>query len=625
MEKREYEKAYELILKGYEKEYENPGISYYHALLFSEQSFEKYNLDTARIAINRADSLYRNASEELIEDLEKEEITKQKIKVLSEKIRDRSFTITLENLSLESIRTFQRNFPNSIYDEILNFKNDSIDFKNAKDDQTQDALIKYIDLHPTSVFKLEADSILDGMRVAELEQKGNLKEYYAFLKEYPLTRHRVKLENYILKVSTASNKPSDYLSFIAFSQIPSLKKKATDICFFLDQFNSSIINDSIQSVRKLEQIALVPTVEDNHIHFYDTSGVIQIKHPFFSVPSDYKCQLVKDEWVFSNTSDTGGMITTKDGRIIIREAQDYRDLEAGIAMVMQNSEWWLYHKSGFKILEKPIQEATTIDKKWIKIQQNNQWGLVSFLGLPIAETRFDEIYKEGIFWVFERNGLKAVYTEDLILKEVEERGLSLEFKFDDIELVNKYSFIGFRDNRECLLDSTLNFLIPWGTYEIFPENSGWYLKSDRGYKLYNETEDEVVDNYYSHLETNAGWLAIKTDEDWMLLSRKNDALLKRGYDSIKLINDHAALLIKNEQSELYFLSGETIPVDGRKVQTFLSQPDYLSISDEKTNTLYNQNGNALISGKFEDVRFLNDTLLRVKIRKKYGLAHVNGD
>ena len=621
--KKEYEKAYELIQKGFEKEPLNPGINYYKAFLFFEKEYAGYNLDTSRIAINESLLMFEEASSETLEDLAKEDVTEEDLIALSEKIRDESYRVTTQNLSLSTIDKFFLDFPNSIYQNELQFKKDSIDFGKVSNEGTQEAFIDFINSHQVSIFTKRAEVILDEMRFAQLENQGTLDEYYEFLKQYPKTQFREKIEAYILKVSTASHRLESYEAFYAFSKVPSLKRKAQNVMYFLER-DYPFKNDSLRDLRKLEKTLIYPIVEHGLIGFYDLDGEKRINNLYKNIPEAYKCGLTSDDWIFVH-SDDSGLIINKSGRLILQDIDDYESLGADLALVEKDDDKWLYHKSGYRILDVSIQEAELIDDLWIKVKQRDKWGLSSYLGLQIAESIYDDIYKEGHFWIFEKDGLIAVYTEDLILSEIEDRGLSLEFKFDDIEMVNDHSLIGFREERECLLDSTLSFLVPWGTYEINPETSGWYLKSEEGYRLYNESEEEVMRQHYPYLETNSGWLAIQTENDWMLLPRGKNLLPSREYDSIKLINDHSVILIQNEIPTLMFLSGNSIDIADRQIQTFPNQPDYLSISDEDKTALYNQNGELVIDGKFEQMQFLNDTLIKVLVKDKYGLISTNGN
>lgn len=627
MEKKEYEKAYELILKGYEKEPDNPGVSYYHALLFFDSDFNQHNLDTARLAIERSLTAYENASADLQEKLLDDGVTHEKIAILKEKIRDRAFQNTLEDLTLERIQKYQQSFPESVYDDILTYKKDSIEYDRARNQQSQTALINFIAEHPTSVFKPKADSLLDDMRWQVLENTGSLNDFYTFLNRYPYTRHRRKVEAYILKVSTASHSAEKYESFISLSSVPFLKKRAGDVLFYLDQKASENLHplkDSLRLASRLNNTQLFPVVIKNQIGFYDQLGSLKIDANYDDIPPDNKCTLTSDSWV-SVYDNNVGRIITKNGESILFGIEDYQSLSEDVGLVKKSGGWYLFHKSGFEILESPVEKAEILENKWIKVLQNDKWGLFSYLGLSIAESVYDDIFKEGNFWVFEKDGLFAVYTESLILDEIEQRGLSLEFKFDDIELVNSNALIGFRGERECLLDSTLKFLIPWGEHEIFPETSGWYLRSEQGYRIYNQSEDNLMDKYYSYLESNDGWLAIKTEIDWMLLPRKGTLQPSREYDSIKLLNNHAAIVMSGDTRTLLFNSGNQVAIADEKVSILPNQTQFVNVFSRSSSTIYNEKGEVAISGNFERTNFLNDTLVRVQIRGKQGLIHTKGD
>ena len=107
-----------------------------------------------------------------------------------------------------------------------------------------------------------------------------------------------------------------------------------------------------------------------------------------------------------------------------------------------------------------------------------------------------------------------------------------------------------------------NFLIKFisGDHQINPDPSGWYIKSDEGYQLYDRDEQELMDEVHPYLETNAGWLALKTTEDWMLLPRNRELQPSRGYDSLKLVNDHAVLTMQRSGKQLLFSSGVSVPL-----------------------------------------------------------------
>lgn len=627
MEKKEYEKAYEQILKGYEKEPGNPGVSFYHAKLLFDKTYDNYHLDSARIVIETAKKKYAAASPELVNEIADEGITIEEINALHSRIRDRSFQNTLENLTVANARSFQKKFPNSVYNDLLIYKVDSIEFRSAQLSNSEHELVQFVNDHPASIFKAKADSILDGIRYSELRAKGNLKDYYSFHTKYPFSRHKRKVESYILKASTASHRKERYEEFIGFSEVTSLKKRAADVLYYRSKkldYTYHPDQDSVHRILPLNSTSLYPVIQNGLYGFFDPQGQPKIKPQYTEISPDYKCTLINDDWVFVKNA-VEGLILTKEGVVVLRGVDDYRSVSHDIGLVARENKWYLFHKSGFRILDNPVEAAEIIANKWIKVKNENKWGLFSFLGLQVAEILYDDISKLGSFWIFQKNNLFAVYTEDLILSEIEERGVTLEFKFDDVELVNKNTLIGFRGERECLLDSTLNFLIPWGKYEIYPEEAGLYLKSGDGYRLYNESEADLMDQHYSYLESNDGWLALKTAADWMLLPRKGRLLPSREYDSIKLINDFAAVLVKDQEKRLQFTSGETISLDQEQILTFQNKPGLISLSDSDKVTVLDTTGSVIITGKFDRPSFLLDSLIRVQVRGKQGLMHVNGD
>ncbi len=627
IEKKEYEKALELIAKGYEKEPANPGIDYYHGIILFDSTYAKYHLDSARILAENSLVKFENASPDIIEEINEDGITLEKLRNLHELVRDRSFKITLDSLSIASATSFQKRFPNSIYESDLKYKVDSMEFRIARLARTQEALLLYIKDHPASQFNVKADSILDDMRYSVLENTGDLQAFMSFHAKYPTTRHKNKVERFILKASTASHTEEDYINFIRLASNTYLKKKAADVLYYQsNKVNTDLhpLKDSLNLISPFHKTELYPVIQNGLFGFYDRDGEKNISHKYLSTLDLYKCGLTKDDWVFVKTNNTGQLLT-KRGNVVVSSAGDYRSVSEDTGLLLQDGKWYLYHKSGFKILEDHIDEAAVIDDRWIKVKKDNKWGLVSFMGLYVAEIIYDDIFKLESFWVFEKNSRLAVYTDELILDEIEDRGISLEFKFDDIELVDENALIGFRDEKECLLDSTLKFLIPWGNYEIYPESSGWYLRSPDGFRLYNETEEDLIDKNFPYLESNEGWLALKTEKDWMLVPKHDGLSPTFSHDSVRLLSKHVAIIFDGENGRLQFSSGKEISIDDRQIRTFQNRSQYVSLIDGSNTTIYDKLGNEIISGKFNNTIFLNDSLIRVQVKGKQGLIHAKGD
>jgi hypothetical protein len=356
--------------------------------------------------------------------------------------------------------------------------------------------------------------------------------------------------------------------------------------------------------------------------FRTNLGDIQIPYEFEDVGYSYKCELTTDDWLFVTTK-SANQIIGKTGNVIVDDLDEYEDLTNGVALVKSKSKSFLYHKSGHKILKDPIDDAHVLGDRWIAVKRNGKWAMFSFSGHQITNFQFSNIRIDGIFWVFEKGALLAVSTEELISKSLSNGGPDLEFKFDDLEMISENVLIGFRDDRECMLDDNLRFLIPWGQYEINPDESGWYLKTSEGYRLYDHSEQDIMNQVHPYLETNAGWLALKTDNDWMLLSRAKDVQPSRGYDSLKLLNEFCAFSEAGEDKKLTFSNGNEIQITDQHVKTIFKKSKYLLLESEKSKSIIDSLGNQIVGGVFDELTFFNDSLLKVKIGEHYGLMRLD--
>ena len=626
MEKKEFEKAEELIWKGYEKEPENPGIFFYHATLLFTSDYVGYQPDSARVVISHAQEVFNEASEEVRSNILKEAISEKRIQSLAKQISDYLYQQTIKNLSIQTIENYQRKYFQSEHDSILLYKRDSILFRTAKTENRDSSYSTFIKNHPNSIFTLTADSLRDGLRYQQLKVNGSLTDYYTFLQKYPLTRWRVDVEEYILKISTAAHDPSHYIRFIRLAGSVDLKKKAADLLYYLSPEDAIVqhpLKDSIHNIFEESQTVYFPTIDGGSFGFQKMDGHLLIPYLYEEVQEEIKCSTSDDDWIFVK-EDNDGEIINKSNDIVLKEVEEYMDIGYGLAIVSVRSKNYLYHKSGFKLLKNVIEDARVLKGKWIKVRVDKKWGLYTFLGLPITEAIYDDIDVRGDFWVFEKNGLLGISTEQGILSEIENRDFSLEIKFDDIELVSGEMLIGFREGRECLMDNSLNFLVSWGEYEIHPDPSDEYLRSSEGYHLYNISDSRMAEKTFSYLESNEGWLALKTEVDWMLIPKHENLSPFREYDSIKLVNRYAALLYKETVKKLIFSSGHEIELIDHTVRSFPNYPKFLAISKNGSLGIYNQQGKMVFDGKYEEVSFLNDTLIKVEIRNKQGLFHSKG-
>ncbi|MEM6644540.1 MAG: WG repeat-containing protein [Bacteroidota bacterium] len=610
------------------KEPENPGFDFFEAKIFFNPLYEKFNADSARLALNSGIAKLKSTSEELKISLEEEGINLDALLNLDTLIRDFLYGETLEALNLASIRGFRDKYPNSIYEDILIYKRDSIVFREVLALGTSTAFQDFIAEYPTSVFVSEADSLLDRIRYQNLISEGSLQDYKDFRSLYPASNMLTEVDAFIFQVSTVSQTPGAFQNFIDESVTPKWKKRAADIRYYLEDrdVGNHPLKDSIRYMKALSERLIFPVLDLGAFGFHNTIGSMQLPYKYLSIQEYTKCQATNDDWLFATKKDEKGekrgFILLKDGTVVLEDVDDYRSISPSLAIVKQNGFKFLYHKSGFKIVAQPVQFVEPVENGWIKVKRANRWGLYSLSGLQIADLRYDNIEKMGAFWVFYRQKQIAIYNTQRILDEIEEQGLDLEFKFDDLELINDHLLIGFKNDRECLIDKDLNFKIPWGTHEIFPDPGGWYLKTDKGYQTIED--DGSTSEFYPYLESNEHWLALKTDQGWELQERVANKKREIKYDSIKLINV-GAMLFKSGARSLTFPGGVEIKLLDHFAKSFPERLDYLLIQKAGSLGLYDQKGTLVFDGRFDNLTYVNDSLWTTSKNGKYGIINQQGE
>ena len=374
LDKNDFEKAEKLIIKEYEKDPNNPGVPYLHAKLLFTQNYYGYNADSAQAVISKARVLWDSASPEMQKELTEVGITTEAIDSVTTGVRSHLFKRTLQNLSVESINDHLGKYPDSPNRDALIFKRDSIDFEASAKYNTKEAYIQFIESHPSSSFIMRADSILDFMRYSDLERDGVLNDYYAFRTKYPISRHMGKIEEYILKISTASHDPLDLETFIKNAKTEEWKGRAKNLLFFMNPDSDLLLSDSLKNAKIIQKENLIPTVDQNGIGFLNESGTIRIENRFSSIQEGVKCEVISDSWIFVQ-DDSGGKIILKDGFTLFDQVQDYKDVSNSVGMLKKSGAWYLFHKSGFQMIESPIESAEVVDNHWIKVKKDDKWGL----------------------------------------------------------------------------------------------------------------------------------------------------------------------------------------------------------------------------------------------------------
>jgi len=622
MEKGDYVKTEELILKYLEHADSRPGIKYLYSVLFLTPEFHRHTIDSSAIFIRQALAEFDTAEEDVLEEMAEEGIDQETLTDHLSRITELAFDRAEKQSTISRWRAFIKAYPEAVQNPLAIDRLDSLAF-DAVDKKSEMSLREFLQTYPKSKFNSEIRNILDRLLVDQYWKSKSQNDLEKFIVENPESAHLEKALGHLLKLWTRSGDADAFLTFIQKYVNSIATTKAVNFLYHLDKesgfkdfsdyadFHSSA--DSLRRVRENESMFQVAIFENTYKLISQKNNVTTTS--LTSIDEDILCTGVTTDLIAGSDSN-GSLILTKGGIEFLR-AQLVKDLGYGFILIQKDAEQHVYHKSGVKVLEN-VEEAEILNGAFIKAKRNNL-ALYSFAGIQITEEEYDDIFLEGDFWVFEKEDLFAISSAKEISESFPDR-LFLEFKFEEYELIDENLLIGFRGDRECLLKSDGQFLVPWAVQQIYPDETNGYVHDEKGYAFYGP--DKFT--YYPYLEVNQGFVLRKEAENkWMLFSNERDWFASFS-DSVKLISRYCAL-ITGQQPKLIFQNQKTMEIGTDDIPQPLSMASTFTSVRGETSFIVDSTGRVLFSGDFAEIASLNDTLFSVSLDGKYGVVNEAGD
>jgi hypothetical protein len=637
LEKPDYEKAKEAIVKTLEKDSTNFGAMYFNALLFLNKTETYYNLDSARIYIFKSLNYRETANEEQKDDWAKSEIALSNIDSAKMLITKLSFQKAKNPLSLSSILTFLENFPNSPLQNESIYLRDSLAFENTKGIDTWKAYKYYMESYPQSVFYTRSQTKYEWLLYKEKTKDGKLASHRRFLEEFPKTPHRLESEKFIYEYTTYDHSIDNYFAFIkTYPKSPFSKKAAAHI--YSIQKNSDKVNwsqlstlkiniDSLKQLEKLEKYPIIPILADGQYSFLTAFGDTLKTLKCEAIDAQYKCGNLTQQWLKLRNQNTW-VVMNRNGFVLSKDILSIVDLSPEILIVQEANGLFAYHKSGYKISELSADKYISLSDQFIAFRSKNKWGILSFEGQILMEANLDNITSAGNLIILEKEKKFDIITAFAL--NPDNAAPQLSFAFDDYESIGDSLIIAFRGEQETLLDQTLNELIPLAQHQIYLSKDIWYTKKAGKYQIYDFENQQLLDQTYSTILTNGPWLTTKADKIWSLNLRSEIAPKTWvGLDSVALLSENVAFYRKTDSLVLQFQNGQSVLLDANSSITILrsanekrSSNSFVLYSNKTSKKVFDKNGNSVFDSRYDDIQYLGDSSFTIKTKGKYGIHHI---
>src|SRR5699024_1860790 len=127
-----------------------------------------------------------------------------------------------------------------------------------------------------------------------------------------------------------------------------------------------------------------------------------------------------------------------------------------------------------------------LNGQYVKYQEKDKWGLKSYTGRKIAPASYDDIFIEGNFMIFEKQGRYGIANDRLLFDLANEQSSEIPFAYDDFVLLDDKMLLGIAGDKQTVLNYALEAIIPQQKQVIHQLREGWLIRKDDKFRFYSE-------------------------------------------------------------------------------------------------------------------------------------------
>jgi hypothetical protein len=646
LEKRDYEKLIETLEKDILKDSLNPGPYYIYSLLFNDPQYDKHNLDTSYQYVLQAIELFPPKDEKEEEKLNKVNINDSTIIAQKEQLDFQAYERAKNIHTIESYNFYIINFGLSAY--VPNAKSDrnALAYEFAKQKNTYQAYYDYMETYPDAAEFKDAKKQYQILLFQAQTADGTLKSYYSFLENHPDSPFRNDAINEIYKISTCSNTEESYLQFIKDYPESDKVKNAIDRLYhnyrekgktdFTYSYNFLNLSDSIQVIDKYDHQFVVPVFENDKYGFMRSDGEMIIPYKFDDIDEIYLCGNIKEDF-FRVRNEGRQLIASKNGLTIYQKPyNDVQDLTCGLLKILNKGKFGIIFKTGEEILSVKYDEIEKLNHQLMKAKQNNQWFLFSLNGLQILPEGCEDIQSEGEFLLFKKNKLWAITNNDFLFEAYINNEISLDFKYDDYELIEPTQMLCFMGDKEGVLGSDLKYQLNMEKQNIYTLPEGWLIQQDSISHLYDDAFVKISGTKgLKNVVYKGNWLTGQSGDKWILYHNFAPFPDNFAYDSVNILGNNFVFAVEEEAPLLIFNNYKKEKLTNHKGlriirSSIIKDPDepivdFISIDyDRNRSEIFNADGNLVLKASNSDIQLLGEEYFKKTYRNKTGLIDTSG-
>ncbi len=634
----EYEKAEEQIQKLLSKRDKEPSAKYLYSQLFFAEGFARRDLDSAYFFVKSAVNDHRSLIGKELESFEKGEIDINKIESFILEIEKVAYQEVVKNITLQGLLHYTEHFKASAYVRRANEQIDSLRFQAVSETNTWESYQYFMEEYPTAQQFDEAQKRFDKLVYEDLGTGDDLNQLEHFVKKYPTNPFREKVEHQILIKSTKDGSLDSFLQFITKYDRGAAHEQALSVLFYLDWDFHDLSNfrryaltkstkDSLGLLIRQSRDSLFAVLERGKYGFVDLTGNLIVEPTYLNVDPNYLCGFSAEKTAIvtiqDNTQRQQKVLLNRHSEIMMQEGFDQASsLGGGFVRVMKNGKYGVVHEMGNTILPFVYEDIELINRQFFKVKKANKFGLFTMMGLEIAPISFEEITSMHNVYAFTKGGKIGLVKASEFLANPASLD-QLAHDFEEVETFGRELIVVYHGDREGLLSITdLKPRVHLDDHRIKTLPNGWVVESKQEIRFHLPDIEYNTSHNFVGYESNERWLSVKRDSVWDLIDFKTSSGLFEGLDSIRIISEHF-IYVKTDSSQFIYTSMDSIISLDLKDHPRLLPTENCTMPllriDAKTKSIYDAYGFKHLSGAYDDIRCVGDSLFVVEKSNKKGL------
>lgn len=628
LEKGDVDKAISINQKSITKDSTLAAGFYVQSRIFFTPSYPQYSIDSAYHFILMAINNFEALDEKERKKHEQAGINPDVMEHLKQSIDSAAFVRATERDTETAYNYFINTF-NSAQQlpEAISLRNTRAFEKAIKENSYQSYKL-FMEKYPEASQVKEAKKRYENLYFYERTADNTLASYQQFLRDNPDTPHRPEAERNIYAFMTADNSASSYQKFINLFPKSKLKSKAVDFLYHVlkeseKNLPSHLLNDSINNVKQLEGKMLVPYRQAGLYGFMDSEGIEIIPAKYEKVHEDELCGGITRDFVLLGDQVAGlNQVPIYNGPYDLAE-----DLGYGLLKIVNNGKAGVFHKSGRKILPLSYEEVKLLQGKFLAFKKGSVWGLTTVSGKEITGADFNEISSAGTFILFEKGDLIDIKNEHALIKSIDNGQLKIHPHYNDFELLEDGNLWLQSGSMQKVIDKQGNEIIPLSPQKIKMIKNGLLVEKGESTTILNNNYDQLFSfSNTAKIYISKSWAGIKKDGQWSLFDINNKSVKAQSLDSLELLGNHFALIIRNDSIAIVTLEKPVLLEKNERV-VLLSESNseqYLMIEDERRRKkILSKSGEVIFNGKFDEAKPLGPDYIVISQGGKKGLISAN--